>query len=137
MPKPEFKKSGADKLLTNVLDERDENMRLVRYEAARMLARTLQDEAPDKTVDVLLHMLNDKTLHVNKGFDVKVVGDRPEFQQNPGADARSFAAPVLILLGRKASSRKDVEKALRDATKDPSRDLQSAATDALKKLNFH
>ncbi len=117
MQKQDYKKYSADKLLTRLLDEGDKNMVYVRRFAARNLAWALQDEAPDKTVDILLQFLQDK--------DVK--------DQN-GGDARYIPARALGRLGKKASSRKDVKDALKAATKDPEPTLREAAADALKQL---
>lgn len=143
MEKTEFKESGADKLLTKMLFESDENMALSRYDAARKLAQVLRDEASDKTVNVLLEMLTNSTLKVFNGMDAQVKGAGTEaragsanVQANLGGDARYMAAQALGWLGKKASSRDDVVKALRKAAKDGDAKLKKTAKEALSDLGI-
>jgi serine/threonine protein kinase/HEAT repeat protein len=137
MAKPELKESGADKMLTKVLDESGNITALVRYNAARKLAHAMHEEAPDKTVDVLLEMLTNPTVKVYIGTDVKPEKGRPEMQANIGGDARFMAAQALGWLGKKASGRKDVVDALKAAAKDADPKLRESATAALKELGVH
>lgn len=143
MDKAEFREAGADKLLAKVLDERGENMALVRYDSARKLAQVLRDEAPEKTVDVLLEMLTNTTLKVYNRTDAQVEGGRTEatvgrtnVQANLGGDARYMAAQALGWLGKKASQRAEVVKALRSAAKDKDAKLKKTAKEALKDLGI-
>jgi serine/threonine protein kinase/HEAT repeat protein len=122
MPKSDFKETGADKLLTNMLDERDKKMVLARYNAARKLAWELRDEAPDKTTDVLMEMLTNTTLRTVNRSGVM------------GGDARSMAAKALGWLGKKVRGREDVIDALRAATKDDNSQLRESATEALNDI---
>jgi HEAT repeat protein len=141
MTKPEFKEFGADALLTKVLNERDNNMVHVRYTAARTLAHVLRDEAPDRTVEVLLEMLTNRDYKAYDRTDVKV----ERMSNGPGdhnvnvapsmaVDSRFYAADALRQLGKKVSGRKDVVDALKAATKDANSQLRQSATAALKSL---
>ncbi len=143
MDKAEFTESGADKLLTKVLDERGDEMALVRYDAARKLANALRDEAPNKTTDVLLEMLTQTSLKVYNRMDAKVVGAGTEagsgqtnVQANLGGDARYMAAQALGWLGKKASQRKEVVEALRKAAKDNDAKLKKTAKEAMQELGI-
>jgi HEAT repeat protein len=143
MDKPEFTESGAKRVLTKVLDERDPDMALVRFTAAYKLAHTFQDEAPERTPDVLLEMLQDTRLKIYKGTDAQVEGagteaggGRANVKQNLGGDARYMAALALGWLGKKASSRHDVVKALRNAAKDSDAKLRNTAKDTMKDLGI-
>jgi HEAT repeat protein len=126
--------------LTEVLNEtaEDDNL-LVRYDAARVLALRLGASAPDRTVDVLLHMLkNDRLLQFN-GTDVKggVDGENKSgktgVNANQGGDARFMAAKALGWLGKKGS-RKDVVDALQEAAQSADKRLSDAAKEALRAL---
>jgi hypothetical protein len=143
MDKPEFTEAGADKLLAKVLDERDDNMALVRYDAARKLANALREEAPDKTVDVLLEMLSNTSLKEYNRMDAKVEGAgtearaaRTNVQANLGGDARFMAVKALSWLGKKASKRDDVATALRKAAKESDPMLRKTAKEAMKDLGI-
>ncbi len=138
----EIRKSGADKILESILADTNPNMLYARYDTARKLAWTLREEAPDKTADVLLEMLNNKTIKVYGGADVKVEdagktgkGDHTKVQPNLGGDARFCAAEALAWLGKKASRRKDVMVALKRAATDADPKLRQAAAAALKSLD--
>ena len=85
-------------------------------------AHVLQDKAPEKTADVLLEMLKNKTLLVYNRTDAKVEGADNEVSrgkvnvaENLGGDARYMAAVALGLLGDKAKNRPDVIEALKKA----------------------
>jgi HEAT repeat protein len=143
MAQPEFKESGAQKLLTKVLNERRSDMRLVRYSAARKLATLLQEDAPDKTADVLLEWLTDKEVVIYNRTDARVEGTgteatvgRANVQQNLGSDARFMAAQALAWLGDKAAKRRDVVQALRKAAKEEDANLRKHAKDALANLGI-
>ncbi len=138
----DISQGGVDKVLTKVLDEKSEDHALVRYDAARILANTLEDRAPAKTADVLLEMLKNDTLIVYNRTDAKVEGADNEANRgkvnvaaNTGGDARYMAAVALGQLGDKAKKRPDVIQALKDATKAKDPALKKAAEYALKKLD--
>ncbi len=140
----EFKRSGAEKTLTKVLDDQSEKMTLVRYDAARKLAYMLGADAPDKTVDVLLNMLNNKRLNVYNRTDAKVEGTgneatagRANVKENLGGDARYMAVEALGWLGpTKVKARDDVVKALKQAARDEDATLRAAAKKALTELGI-
>lgn len=132
---------GADVVLEKVLSERGEKMALVRYDAARKLANVLGSDAPDKTVDVLLEMLTNKTLNVYNRTDATVQGVNTEagrgkanVEANLGGDARYMAVQALGWLGDKAGKRKEVVDAIRKAAADKDDALKKAAEEALEKL---
>jgi HEAT repeat protein len=131
----------ARPILSEVLAEKAEAQTLVRYDAARMLANSFASDAPDRTVDVLLEMLGNKTLRVFNTTDATVVGTGSEatrgtaqVQPNYGGDARYMAAEALAWLGAKASKRKDVVEALKAAANDPDAELKKMAKKALEVL---
>ncbi|HTU19715.1 MAG TPA: HEAT repeat domain-containing protein [Gemmataceae bacterium] len=143
MDRSEFKNSGADGVLTKLLDERNRKMAMARYAAARKLAQVLNDEAPDKTADVLLEMYRDKDLHVYNGTNANVVGSgteasagRANVNADLGGDARFLAVRAMGWLGKKASERKDMVKAIRQAAKDPDANLRKTAQEVLTDLGL-
>jgi HEAT repeat protein len=143
MERSDFKESGAEKVLTKVLDERGERIGMVRHNAARKLAHLLRDEAPDKTADVLLEMLADKSSVVYKGTGARVKAAGTEatvgaadVRENIGGDARYMAAEALGWLGDKATKRPDVVQALRKAAKDKDANLRKHAKEALTNLGI-
>ncbi len=132
---------AAQPVLTEVLGEKAEALTLVRYDAARMLANSLSSDAPDRTVDVLLEMLGNKTLRVFNRTDATVVGTGSEagrgtsqVQDNLGEDARYMAAEALGWLGAKAAKRKDVVDALKAAANDTDAELKKVAKKTLEVL---
>lgn len=134
---------GVDKALEKLLDDRGELAALVRYDAARKLANILEDKAPDKTVDVLLEMLTNKSLRVYNRTDVQVEGSdteaavaRAKVAANLGGDARYMAVEALGWMGDKAAKRPEVVTALRKAAKDSNPKLSAAAKKALKELEI-
>jgi hypothetical protein len=143
MGQPEFKESGAQRLLTKVLNERSRDMRLVRYSAARKLASLLQEEAPGKTADVLLEWLTDKAVVIYNRTDARVEGagteataGRANFEQSLGSDARFMAAQALSWLGDKAAKRPDIVQALCKAAKEENATLRKYAKQALTTLGI-
>lgn len=138
----EFKRSGADKVLEKVLDEPpSDSTNLVRYNAARKLASMLEANSPDKTADVLLHMLHNKSLHVFNRTEAKVEGSGTEATQakanvkeNTGGDARFMAVKALGWLKSKAAKNPKVIEALEEAAKDDSPTLSKEAKKVLAEL---
>lgn len=136
-----FRDCGAERALTKMLDAPGENLNLTRYDAARMLAVMLGPDAPDKTADVLLHMLKNKSLKVYNRTDANVSGASTEassaqatVQANLGGDARYMAVEALGWLKSKVKNRKDVLDALKEASKSDDRKLSDTAKEALKEL---
>jgi HEAT repeat protein len=137
----ELAKYGADKVLADVLEEKAEDTRLVRYDAARALAFALEGRAPDRVADVLLEMLQNTRLQVYSGTDANVEGAGSEaagaqanVKANVGGDARYMAAEALGWLGAKASGRRDVVNALRAAAKDKDAKLREQSLKSLEAL---
>jgi HEAT repeat protein len=121
----DLKKEGLLGPLEKALDAKGPENKLVRYDAARALAVSLRAEAPDRAVDALLAMLQDRTLliYTTKG--------------RPADDARFLAAEALSLLGPRAGRRPDVVRALRAAAADgTSPALREAAKRALRVLEL-
>lgn len=138
-----FKRSGAQDLLTKLLDDKSKGMTLVRYDAARKLANQLREDAPDKTVDVLLEMLKSKGLNVYNSTNARVQatgneasGGKVDVKPDLGGDARYMAARALGWLGEKAKKRKDVVEALQKAAKDGDAALREAAGKSLMDLGI-
>ncbi len=130
---------AAQPVLTEVLAEKTEALTLVRYDAARMLANwsnRFGTEVSDRTVEVLLEMLGNKSVNVFNGTDVKVQGggEVTQARANTGGDARYMAARALGWMGSKAAGRKDVAEALKAAAMDPDAKLREAAKEALEVL---
>jgi HEAT repeat protein len=141
VPKEDLKRTGGDKMLTRVLDETSSQASLVRWDTARALAFAFHEEAPPKTVDVLLEMLTSEGLRVFNQTDasVKAAGGEAAsagsaVAENLGGDARYMAAEALEQLGRLASQRPDVIDALKKAERDSDQRLEEAAGKALKAL---
>jgi HEAT repeat protein len=139
----EIERVGADRVLEAVLEEKAVESTLVRYDAARLLAYQLRDRAPDRTVDVLLHMLGNTELLVFNRTDAQVTGagtessrGQSDVRANLGGDARYMAALALGRLGAKAAKRDDVARALRAAAKDKDARLSEDAKTALKALGL-
>jgi serine/threonine protein kinase/HEAT repeat protein len=138
---PDLESHDLRKVLIAVLDEKTPDSTLVRYDAARLLAYKLREDAPDRVGDVLLEMLENRTLKVFLRSEVRVSdpgakadAGQTQVEEKLGGDARYMAAEALASLGKKASSRKDIIEALKLATKDSDAKLREAATDALKGL---
>lgn len=138
---PDLDRDNAKSVLTKVLDETSMEHALVRYDAARLLANKLEANAPDRTPDVLLEMLQNKTLKVYNKTETTVEGGRSEagvgrsgIEQNLGGDARYMPAEALGWLMDKARKRKDVISALKEAAKEPDPRLRDAAKKSLEVL---
>jgi serine/threonine protein kinase/HEAT repeat protein len=139
---PEEQKDLLDRakpILSAMLQEKAKEYVLVRYDAARMLASGWRADAPDGTADVLLDMLNNKTLRVFNRSDVKAEPEgagQTSTEENLGGDARYMAAQALGWLGEKASKRPEVIAALQAAAEDKDVKLQEAARASLKALGL-
>jgi HEAT repeat protein len=143
MSREDLKQTKTDKVLAKILDEPAGPMNLVRFDAARKLANALEDSAPDKTVDVLLEMLNNKSLRVYNSTDAKVEGAGNEaargtvnVQANTGGDARYMAVEALDWMGAKIAKNDKAIEGLKAAAKDKDSKLRNAAKMVLKKLKI-
>jgi HEAT repeat protein len=123
----DLERFGADKVLAEVLETKDEAGTLLRYDAARCLAYLMGPRAPARTADVLLHWLRNKGPKHHLGTDVQGAAI-------VGGDARYMAAESLGWLKDSAAKRKDVIDALKEATKDKDEKLRAKATAALRSL---
>ncbi len=136
----DLERFGADKVLTEVLDETAPAMVMVRYDAARKLADVLRERAPDRTVAVLLDMLQNKNLQVFKRTEPKLDGPggagpgKVNLQASLDGDARFMAAQALGWLGAKAARNPEVVPALRAAAAETDPRLREQAQQALKAL---
>jgi HEAT repeat protein len=117
--------------------------RIVRYDTARLLARTLSEKAPDKTCDVLLDMIERRSLKIFHGTDATIKATPDEARtgasgtsQNLGGDARFLAAQAMGWMGDKSKKNKDIVTALRKAVTDPEPMLKKYAANALKELGL-
>jgi HEAT repeat protein len=139
----DLKSVGAEQPLTDTLSETSREALLVRYDAARLLAYSLHEKAPDKVTELLLEMLNNRTLKVYLQTDASISGTGSEasrgeaaVNQKLGDDGRYMGAQALGWLGPKSKAAKDpkVIDALRDAARDPDKKLSKVAEQALKDL---
>lgn len=140
---PDLDKYGLTKVLTEVLEEKGDPSLMVRYDSARVLAFTLREDAPPRTVDVLLHMIRNKKLLVFNKTDASIAGAGNEANAGSsdlapdlGGDARYMAAEALGRLRNKAKDDKRVVDALREAVKDKDERLKKAADEAIKELGI-
>jgi HEAT repeat protein len=134
-------KHGLVPVLAAILDEKNEESTMVRYDTARVLAQVLRDRAPDRTCDVLVEMINDRRLKVNYGSGAAVEGVGAEGSSGTskataslGGDARFMAAQAMEWLGDKARKHKTVMASLRKASDDDEARLKDTARKALKAL---
>jgi serine/threonine protein kinase/HEAT repeat protein len=135
----DLERPGARRILSAVLEETRDDGTLLRCDVARLLAYHLKANAPDRVANILLEMLQNKTLKVANASDVRVAGDgavATQVEATDGADARFMAAEALGWLGKKVSGRKAVIDALKEAAKDADPKLQEAARAALKTLGI-
>jgi HEAT repeat protein len=139
---PDLEAHGIVRAFEAVLEEKDVNQAMVRYDAARCLANRLRDKAPDKAVDVLLEMLKDEHLKIYKGAGTDVTGSSVEGAKggasvalNVGGDARFLAAQALAQIGARKAGRPDVIRALKEAAKSKDEELSKAAEKALEVID--
>jgi hypothetical protein len=143
MSKEDLKRHGLVEVLVTVLGETTADTRLVRFDAARGLAYSMRDEAPDKVCDLLLEMISTSSLKVFKGTDTAITGTGDESKaggskvsERTGGDGRYMAAEAMGWLGKKAKSNEAIVAALRKAAKDEEPKLKDCAGKALKDLGI-
>ena len=131
------------RVLAGVLEETASDSLLVRYDSARVLADALRDKAPDKTCDILLHMISNNDLKVFKGTDATVEGTPDESKggtsttaERTGGDARYMAAEAMGWMGKKSKNDLRIVAALREAAKDREPKLKEKALKALKEIGL-
>jgi HEAT repeat protein len=138
----ELKEVGAEKVLAAVLEEKGDPA-VVRYDAARVLAFHLGENAPAKGAEVLLDMLNNKKLFVYEGTRTNVSsggteqpGGMSNVAENLGADGRFMAAQALGWM-KKTANRPDVKAALQAVADEAAKDerLKRLREEALKALD--
>jgi HEAT repeat protein len=133
----EPEKAGIVEPLTKVLHEKDPDCQIVRYDAARCLALRMGPRTPDKAVDVLLDMLNDKHIRIYHRSDATVSGSREgqsgdsRVAANLGGDARYLAAQALARIGGPKANRPAIIEALKDAQQSPDKRCSQEAAKAL------
>jgi HEAT repeat protein len=139
----ELDKYELTRVLASTLEETDDDSLMVRYDSARVLAYALEDKAPDKTCDVLLHMITNDKLRIFNKTDANVEGTGNEASggssatsKDLGGDARYMAAEALGWMGSKSKNNPRVVAALRAAVKDKEPRLSKAAEKALKELGL-
>jgi HEAT repeat protein len=139
----DLEKHDLVKPLTDLLDEKDDStqFQLLRYDGARVLARSLKDKAPDRAVEVLLHMLTNKELQVFRKTDASIQGAGNEggggtsgVAADQGGDARYMAAEALSWMKTTSTKNPKVIPALKEALMDKDERLQKAAAKALEEL---
>jgi HEAT repeat protein len=131
------------KVLSGVLEETSPDTQLVRYDAARWLAFSLKDKAPDKVCDVLLEMIENKDLLVFKGSDTSITSTGDESKsggskvtEKQEGDGRYMAADAMGRLGEKGKNNKAIVAALRKAAKSDEPRLKECAIRSLGDLGL-
>lgn len=130
-------RAGVVGPLTTVLGETERESLMVRYDAARCLALKMGPGAPEKAVDVLLEMLNDKHIRIYNRTDASVSGGSEgsggtsKTAPNLGGDARFLAAQALARIGNPKANRPAIIEALKDAAQSPDQRCREESTKAL------
>lgn len=132
--------SGVVPTLEAVLDETDDETKLVRYEAAVLLGVRLGPKASDKVVDVLVKNLTDKDIKIYTGAGAGVTGGGSEgagtasVTESSRGDARWLPAMALGAIGPKAR-KPEVISALNEAAASPDPNVKKHVAEALSKIN--
>jgi HEAT repeat protein len=139
----DLRENGAAEALEAVLDEQDDDSVIVRYEAARYLARHFGESTSKQAIVVLGKMLRDPRLRIYTKTDAKVSrgavetgGGDTKVTPNLAGDARCLAAEALGEVGRPVRSYDSIVDELRRAANDRDEDkpLRDASRDALKRI---
>ena len=132
--------AGIVPALTPILSETDPDTRLVRYDSAVILGILLGPKAPDKVLDVLQALLDDKQIMMYHGADTKVSSGGPELcageatiTKNLTGDCRGLAAEAIFRIGPKAN-RPAILRSLKDAAQSPDSNVRESAQKALRKI---
>jgi HEAT repeat protein len=138
---PDPQKAGALPILTAILDETEQETRLVRYDSAIVLGVLLGPKSPDKVVDVLEALLKDKQIQLYNGTDARVrsagtegAGGQATVTRNIQGDIRGLVAVSLGRIGKKAN-RPDIIRILKEAAQSDDPAVRKAAAEALSKIN--
>jgi HEAT repeat protein len=136
-----FEKWNLHTTLRKVLDETAPDSKLVRYNAARLLAAIYTDTAPDKATTVLLQMLTDTTIRIFYESRANIEGGTTEagtgttgVSARTGGSARFLAAEALGWMGSKSKKNSTVMDALRKASTDSEKKLAETARETLRLL---
>lgn len=140
----DFEQPGVVDALARVLIERGNEAKLLRYEAAKVLAVRMDERAPRRTLTVLLEALGDDKVFIYSGT-VGQVGATKEGDAG-AADVRSTGAGdwrrVVALaapkLGKQltGSEKDEMLKALEKVAKtSPDAEARAAADDAFKEIS--
>ena len=125
--------------MEKILDNKDPNLYMLRYDAARVLADVLKRDAPGKAALVLVDMLNDKRIRIYEGTVASVTGSREGATATTSVDVqlskdgRYLAALALANMGS-AARKKEVIDALKAAEKEDEADLKAAAAEARRRI---
>jgi HEAT repeat protein len=139
LSRDEFVRHNADDVLEKILDNKDPNLYMLRYDAARVLADVLKRDAPGKAALVLVDMLNDKRIRIYEGTVASVTGSREGATATTSVDVqlskdgRYLAALALANMGS-AARKKEVIDALKAAEKEDEADLKAAAAEARRRI---
>lgn len=138
-PEKDFEASQAVRILEDILNEKGKETRVIRYDAARCLARQLRGRAPEQAVEVLLEMLTDPDVFQYHGSGANLSGGSLEggaggaaVQADVGGDARFMAAEALGAIGPPKARKPEVIKALQAAAKADHKRTREAALHALE-----
>ena len=140
LSRADFVRHGADRVLEDVLDDKDPQLFMPRYEAARVLAETMQKNAPEKAALVLVEMLKDKRVRIYDGTRTNVTGagegsiGTTKVEAQLGKDARYLAALALGHMGSVAR-KKEVLDALKASEKEDEPELKGAAKQAREQID--
>jgi HEAT repeat protein len=131
---------GAKEALLGVLKTRREKS-VIRYDAARALARALQGRAPNEVIDTLEEMLRDTNIKVYRQTNADVKGGsessggQSTVRQDLGGDARFMAAHALSIIGPPVKKRNpQIVDLLKDLARSDDEMNQKAAREALQSI---
>jgi HEAT repeat protein len=121
----EFEQPGVVRALAETLLESGPEARLLRYEAAKVLALKLGPRVPDRVLDVLLEALGDEHIKIYLGTGAKVSGAGTEARTGQAqlkeagvGDWRRVVAIAFAKIGTRARQRPEVLPGLRKLAED-------------------
>jgi HEAT repeat protein len=137
----EFQQPGVVQALSHILIERGADAKLLRYEAAKVLAMRMDDRVPDRTVTVLLEALRDDKVFIYGGTFGKVGATREgdvgasDVKATGAGDWRRVVALAVEKIGREKAGTDEVLKELKKvAQTSPDPAARMAADNAFKEL---